>query len=331
MLKRNTFFNQELAELHVHVGGAMDPAVMWSIAHDQGIRLPTKNFWEFVDMFTVTGEHIDWNDFHNLFHWTELIQSSTEAMERCTHEMIGGAYRNCNITTLEISFNPMFRCREGERDMDHIIMSAIHGMDRAMLEYPQTKVGLIFLIDRRLAPDKNEIIVQKAIRYKNRGVVGIDLAGPEPKDREFHLKDVRNCFSVAKKNGLGTCVHAGEHKGEEDVIEAVEYLSPDRIIHGINSYKNKDLLLQIKSKDILICLCPTVNLKTGFINGLNQLRDIINSFRQSEIKFCINTDNPEFFQTNLIKEYRLLLDNDIMSKDELIKANQVAKERSFIK
>src|SRR6266487_1059605 len=43
----------ELTELHVHLGGAVDPAAMWGIAHDQGIRLPTKDYWEFVDLITV--------------------------------------------------------------------------------------------------------------------------------------------------------------------------------------------------------------------------------------------------------------------------------------
>ena len=43
----------ELTELHVHLGGAVDPAAMWGIAHEQGIRLPTKDYWEFVDLITV--------------------------------------------------------------------------------------------------------------------------------------------------------------------------------------------------------------------------------------------------------------------------------------
>jgi len=331
MLNRQTFENQNLAELHVHVGGATDPAILWNLAHEQGIKLPTKDFWEFVDMFTITSDKINWEDFHKLFYWTELIQSSTQAMQACVHQLVGGAYRNCNITLLEISFNPMFRCRNGERDMDHIIMSAIHGMDKAMLEYPQVKAGLIFLIDRRLSVEKNEIIVQKAIKYKNRGVVGIDLAGPDPQNQEFHFKDLQNCFLLAKQNGLGAAVHCGEHKGEEEVFQAIEYLNPDRIIHGIQSYRNKQLLEEISRRGITVCLCPTVNLKTGFIKDLEQLKDIVVAFKNAKIKFCINTDNPEFFQINLIKEFKLLLDNNILSREELLAANKVARENSFIK
>ena len=43
-----------LAELHCHLGGAVTPAIMWGIAHQQGIRLPTKDYWQFRDMITVS-------------------------------------------------------------------------------------------------------------------------------------------------------------------------------------------------------------------------------------------------------------------------------------
>lgn len=330
MLNRQTFYNQKLAELHVHVGGAADPAVLWNLAHEQGIKLPTKDFWEFVRMFTIVSDKIDWEDFHKLFYWTELIQSSTQAIQECVHQIVGGAYRNCNITLLEISFNPMFRCRGGERDMDHIIMSAIHGMDKALLEYPQVKAGLIFLIDRRLSLEKNEIIIQKAIKYKNRGVVGIDLAGPDPEKGEFDLKSLQSVFTQARKAGLGTAVHCGEHKGGEEVAQAIKFLNPDRIIHGIQAYKNKAILQEIQRREITVCLCPTVNLKTGFIRDLNQLKEIVLAFKKSGVKFCINTDNPEFFQTNIIKEFKLLLENKILTQEELLQTNKIAFQSSFI-
>ena len=64
------------------------------------------------------------------------------------HAAIGGAYRSQGITTLELRFNPMKRNRGGERDLDHIILAAIRGLDRASLEYPQVRAGLILMMDR---------------------------------------------------------------------------------------------------------------------------------------------------------------------------------------
>ena len=87
----------------------------------------------------------------DLFHWTELIQSSPIAVERSVYEVIGGAYRKNNVTGLELRFNPMKRNRGGEQDLDHIIAAAVRGMDRAILEYPQVRAGLIFCLDRSSA------------------------------------------------------------------------------------------------------------------------------------------------------------------------------------
>ena len=168
-----------LTELHCHLGGAVAPAIMWGIAHSQGIRLPTKDYWEFRDMITVSprrGRSFD--GYLQLFHWTELIQSSPLAVERSVYEVVGGAYRKNNVTTIELRFNPMKRNRGGEQDLDHIISAAIRGMDRAKLEYPVTP-GLILCLDRAFPYQLNEIIAEKAIAYRERGVVGIDIAGPE--------------------------------------------------------------------------------------------------------------------------------------------------------
>ncbi len=173
-----------LAELHTHLGGSVATEIMWTLAHEQGISLPVKDYWEFDQLVTLSdpGGVIDLTALDQIYKWTELIQSSPLAVERSVHAAIGGAYRSQGITTLELRFNPMKRNRGGERDLDHIIMAAIRGLDRAGLEYPQVRAGLILMMDRTFTERQNAIIVEKAIRYAPRGVVGIDIAGPRPDD-----------------------------------------------------------------------------------------------------------------------------------------------------
>ena len=142
----------------MHLGAAVTPAIMWGIAHAQGIRLPTKDYWAFRDLITVGRRRRSFDAYLELFHWTELIQSSPIAVERSVYEVIGGAYRKNNVTGLELRFNPMKRNRGGEQDLDHIIAAAVRGMDRAILEYPQVRAGLIFCLDRSFPPALNEII-----------------------------------------------------------------------------------------------------------------------------------------------------------------------------
>ena len=114
-----------------------------------------------------------------IYHWAELIQSSPIAVERRTRRD-RRRLRSQGITTLELRFNPMKRNPGGERDLDHIILAAIRGLDRASLEYPQVRCGLILMMDRTFTAELNGIIVEKAIRWASRGVVGIDIAGPRP-------------------------------------------------------------------------------------------------------------------------------------------------------
>src|SRR5215211_6271554 len=129
--------NEEgLAELHTHLGGSVATEIMWTLAHEQGIALPVKDYWEFDELVTVPDARgvADLTALDQIYKWTELIQSSPLAVERSVHAAIGGAYRSQRITTLELRFNPMKRNRGGERDLDHIIMAAIRGLDRASLE-----------------------------------------------------------------------------------------------------------------------------------------------------------------------------------------------------
>src|SRR5215510_6985959 len=228
-----------LAELHTHLGGSVSSDILWSLAHEQGIALPVKDFWEFDRLVTVSDpqgvQNLD--ALNDIYRWTELIQSSPLAVERSVHAAIGGAYRSQGITTLELRFNPMKRNRGGERDLDHIIMAATRGLDRASLEYPQVRAGLILMMDRTFSDLQNGIIVEKAIRYAPRGVVGIDIAGPRPDgDGPYPYGALAPLVDQARSAGLGVTIHVGEEGGDhgvEEVAEVIEALAPDRIGHGI--------------------------------------------------------------------------------------------------
>ena len=119
--------------------------VLWSLAHSQGFKLPTKNYFEFVEMITARPENVsNLDDYLRIMHtWTEKIQSSPMAIERSVYEVIGKEYRGSRVTQIELRFNPMKRNLDSTLDLDHIIHAALRGMDRATLEYG-VRAGLIF-------------------------------------------------------------------------------------------------------------------------------------------------------------------------------------------
>ncbi|HEY7600171.1 MAG TPA: hypothetical protein VH741_09610 [Candidatus Limnocylindrales bacterium] len=321
--------SQPLTELHTHLGGAVAPAIMWGIAHAQGIRLPTKDYWAFRELITVsTRRGRSFDAYLELFHWTELIQSSPLAVERSVYEVIGGAYRKNNITTIELRFNPMKRNRGGEQDLDHIIAAAIRGMDRAVLEYPVTP-GLILCLDRAFPYALNEIIAEKAIAYRSRGVVGVDIAGPE--SETFRAADYRRLFERCRRRGLGITVHTGEAGPVEEIAQVIEQLEPSRIGHGVKAAFDPRTMAMIREREITLEVCPTSNLNTRVVSGWDEFRWIFDTFRRNGVRFTINTDGPEMLKTYIRDELATLGRLGILSVEEQEQSAEWARQASFVK
>lgn len=319
-----------LAELHVHLGSAVDPAILYSIAHAQGIRLPTSGYWQFVDMVTATPERVNtFQGYLDLFHWTELVQSSPDAMETATHSVISSMYRHINVDLVELRYCPAKRNRGGERDLDHIIVASLQGMQRALLEYEEVRAGLILCADRSLAPEVNEAIVRKAIRYRPMGVVGVDLAGPVA--TEFgSVRELGPLFHEAREAGLGVTIHTGEMGGPDEVWEVLEFVRPQRIGHGVKSVHDPLLLERLAADGVVLELCPTSNLRTGVVKDLDEWRRIFCCLHDAGVRYTINTDGPEMLCTDLAAERQMLLHAGILGEAELAAADAVAREASFI-
>jgi adenosine deaminase len=328
-------FEQGLAELHTHLGGSVASDIMWSLAHEQGINLPTRDYWEFDRLVTVSDPrgvpNLDALD--RIYHLTELIQSSPLAVERSVHAAIGGAYRSQGITTLELRFNPMKRNRGGERDLDHIILAATRGLDIASLEYPQVRAGLILMMDRTFSAGQNMVIVEKALRYRSRGIVGVDIAGPRPGGGRYDYAQIREHVELARDGGLGVTIHVGEEGGDfglEEIGEVVDSLRPNRLGHGILAARDVSLMAAIREADITLEICPTSNLLTKALAGQDALKETLRAFVDHGVPFTIATDGPEMMRTHLRDELELLLRTGALTADELAAANARGHEAAFV-
>jgi len=316
----------ELTELHTHVGASVSPTMLWEMAHNQGIKLPTKDYWQFEKMITLQHKE-NLNAYLKKFDLTELIQSPPEAMFTAIETAVSGAFRKNNITTLELRYNPIYRNRRGERDLDHTIVFSLQGMERAMLKYP-VRAGVILCMDRRLPVAANKIIVEKAIKYKNRGVVGIDLAGSY--DGLIKAGMIKDLVKEAKAAGLGVTIHTGETPDVKEMWEVVRELQPDRIGHGIASVRDVKLMRYLAQSKTVLEICPTSNINTKVVKDYAGFKQIFRRLIEHGVKFTINTDGSEMQQVNLREEFRRLLAHRVLSQAELIKANLIAKKSSFI-
>jgi len=327
---------RELADLHIHVGGAVAPHVLWSIAHDQGFKLPVASYWEFRELVSARpGKVKSLEEYLAVLHtWTERIQSSPQAIERSVYEIIGKEYRSSRVSLIELRFNPMKRNVGGERDLDHIIHAALRGMDRAVLEYG-VQAGLIFCLAREFEPRLNEILVEKAIKYRRRGVVGIDLAGTERHAIELDQKEVpryRELYRHARASGLKTTVHTGETAGTgaAGVRAVVEQLEPERIGHGIRAAQDPAVMALLRERGVTLELCPSSYLATRAVDSLEELGRIIATFWAEGVRFTINTDGPYLLDTSMRGEVKLLRDAGLLSEEQLDQTQRWAREATFI-
>jgi adenosine deaminase len=326
----------ELIELHLHAGGALAPHILFALAHDQGFKLPVRDYFEFVDLVTSNPNKVQsLEDYVRIMHeWTEKIQSSPAAIERSVYEIYTKEYRGARVTRMELRFNPMKRNLGGERDLDHIIHAALRGLDRACLEYGM-QGGLIFCLAREFDADVNEIIVEKAIKYIDRGVVGIDLAGTESNNLELKPDSVQrfaDIFARARAAGLRTTVHTGEtpHTEGEGVIAAVRHLRVDRIGHGIRAAYSDEAMRVLTGEGVVLEICPTSNLHTRAVRDLEELRFVLQTFLDRGVRFTINTDATYMLATDLRREVELLSASKILDAEQIAACFRTAHEATFL-
>jgi len=164
-------------------------------------------------------------------------------------------------------------------------------------------------MDKRYGYD----IVELAKAYKNKGVVGIDLAGDEANYSIDIFKDV---FDKARKNNINITIHAGEARGWESVDKAIKY-GAKRIGHGIRAFENKKLVEIIAKERILLEICPTSNIQTKVLKDMSKYP--IKYFLEKGVELSLNTDNKMVSNTNLENEALVLNKKYDITKEEINK------------
>lgn len=325
-------FPFKLAELHAHLGTSIHSATLWQIAHDLGVRLPKKDYQEFVDYILLSEDRrMSLSEYEKkIYHpLLDKLSSGTHAVEQATYQTMCGAYRNNGIGLIELRNNPMRHNRNAEIDLDHITMAMLRGMERALLEHRGLKAGLIFCMSRDFTFEQNATIVEKAMKYHKRGVVGIDVAGSAHPN--FNPKQYTGLVREAKAVGLKVTVHSGETEDANDMWEVLEHMQPDRIGHGIRAAYDKPLMKELTKRKVVLEVCPMSNLVTKAVENIEELKYVLRTLIENKVAFSINTDWPEVINDGrLWQQFQMLLEKKLMSIDELTECNRVAWASSFV-
>jgi adenosine deaminase len=194
------------------------------------------------------------------------------------------------------------------------------------------RAGLILMMDRTFDRRLNEIIVEKAIRWAGRGIVGVDIAGPRPGGERYDYTQLAPLVETAREAGLGVTIHVGEEGGDmgrEEIAEVLDHLRPDRIGHGILAAGDAGLMRSLRDAGTVLEICPTSNLLTKALPDEAAVRDTIRLFVEHGVVFTIATDGPEMMRTHLRDELELLLRIEALDEDELREANARGHAAAF--
>src|SRR3989442_10831565 len=121
------------------------------------------------------------------------------------------------------------------------------------------------MMDRTFSAELNAIIVDKAIRWSSRGIVGVDIAGPRVDGARYDYRQILPMVEEARAAGLGVTIHVGEEGGDmgrAEIGEVVEALRPDRIGHGVLPAADPELMAALRQLGVVLQICPTSNLLT---------------------------------------------------------------------
>ena len=180
---------------------------------------------------------------------------------------------------------------------------------------PGVKIRWIVDLIRNLGPQRCEQTLREMLRLRPESWVGITIGGNED---EFPAAQFANCYDLARSEGFGLSVHAGEAAGPESVWDSLRILKADRVGHGVRSIEDPALVEYLAEHGIPLELCLTGNVKTGVYRSYQQ--HPLPALHAAGVKITLNTDDPTFFRTTLADEFahaaRLGLTSDDLAQFE---------------
>ena len=284
-----------LINLHSHLEGRVRPRTAAELAPGVGIAEPIEG-WQAAIELSGPG---------NLTQYLKRVAAtypffrSPDSVRRIAYEAVIDSAESGH-DHLELRFGPATHADE-RTSLDEIVRAACEGLRDAAAE-TGISVGLVLAALRHHDPETNEIVARAAARAAGTGVVGFDLAGDELLFPA--LEPHAAAFDIARSAGLGITCHAAEAGPASAARQAVELLGATRIGHGAHIVDDPDVLAWCADHGVVVEICPTSNVFTGAITGLDRHPE--RAFRDAGVSLVLGDDNPMQTGADLAHERELL-------------------------
>ncbi len=318
--------------LHEHLDGVLRPSTVVQLARDIGYaKLPTSDAEELAAWFYRGANQGSLAKYLEGFAHTIAVMQTEDALERVAYEQAEDLSRD-GVVYFETRFAPIFHTQMGLTHQQ-VVAAVLKGLERGQKDFG---IGSGLLICAMRNMDVSLEMAELAVDFRERGVVGFDLAGEEgghpPKK---HV----DAFHYIQRENFNITVHAGEGYGKESIWQAIQYCGAHRIGHGTRliddiavvdgrAVKLGDLAQYVLDKRIPLEICLLSNVHTGATPSLAEHPFKI--LYQEKFRVTLNTDNRLMSSTSMTKEFAAAAETFGLTLDDFEKITINAMKSAFL-
>ncbi|MEU9890453.1 adenosine deaminase [Sphaerisporangium sp. NPDC051011] len=318
--------------LHDHLDGGVRPQTVIDLAREAGYdALPTTDVDELRTWFREASNSGSLERYLETFDHTVGVMQTRDALVRVAAECAEDL-ANDGVVYAEVRYAPELHT-SGGLSLDEVVEAVLEGF-KIGSEGRDIRVGALLTAMRHQA--RSMEIAELAVRYRDVGVVGFDIAGAEagfPPTR--HL----DAFEYLQRENSHFTIHAGEGFGLPSIWQALQWCGADRLGHGVRiiddiqvatdgTPKLGRLAAYVRDKRIPLEMCPTSNLQTGAATSLAE--HPIGLLRRLYFRVTVNTDNRLMSDTSVSKEFANLVETFGYGWDDLQWFTVNAMKSAFI-
>lgn len=309
-------------ELHCHLDGCLRIETILDLGQRYNVSLPASNPEDLIKLLCIGKKRGTLEEYIARFDITLSVMQSPEALTRIAFELIEDVAAE-NVRYIEVRYAPILHTRMG-MTIEEAVEAVRDGLIKGEKAFG-VKSGIIICGIRHISPEASLKLADLCVRYKNKGVVGFDLAGSE---ENFPAKDHREAFYMILNHNINATIHAGEAFGPSSIHQAIHYCGAHRIGHGTRLKEDKDLMHYVNDHRITMEVCLTSNWHTYSVRSLKQ--HPFRFYYDQGIRVTLNTDNRLMSDTTLTKEFGLARDLFDFTLHDFREVTIIAMKAAFL-
>jgi adenosine deaminase len=296
------------AVLHDHLDGGLRPQTVIDLANEIGYtKLPFYEAGKLGDWFFEACSSGSLERYLETFDQTIAVMQTHSALVRVAREAALDLARD-GVIYAEVRGAPEL-FTQGDMTLDEVIEATTEGFTLGAQE--ARSEGLFIRVEQILCALRqnnwSDEVARKVVKYRDHGVVGFDIAGPED---GYPAKNYLSAFDYLRAENAHFTIHAGEAYGPASIWQAIQICGAERLGHGVRIVEDIDFSGQspelgrlaafVKDRRIPLELCPTSNLQTGAAK--DYASHPIGVLEKLRFRITINTDNRLMSRTSMSQE-----------------------------